>query len=822
MKRFLAFLLLLVPAGVFGQYGPTVKLSDRDGNGDLIYTEKFVTVPPPVGSMTAYSSVYSYPMPPNLSAGTFFPGGQFELRNALVDKRQRVGAWSNPAVVDVTKGWQIQVLDHNQPTSADCIGVVWKIRFITINSDPGPFTTNVDYLFITNFNAGIGPLQYRGSNGFSVSWPRWMGMNLCNTGFSLSNMTYGGSNTTVAPAPYYRVCNVPQEAGTVQYCWVTHTGETALSTSTAIVPQYPGSGGVGVVENIYRANEFYVMGIKLHTAYPAPMGALGFHVYYNGKRVPAPHCIGIASTPDDWLWPLDQYKITLFNIDPNGPTHSAAAPAQSKLNALQVAMKETRGSVVNDLGVDLPLYCPMIDEWAMYGTSDFKFRRKIHNGGNGPWRVVQTKNVPGAPGGHAMYWPGLLVYNQYSTWEGASIEMPYGSCAVAFSDYSGGQGFGNKFTECVFSADAKSPQTDQPRSPLWLSQGVRVIDECAAAGHTASELFFRDCSYSAMVPISFEGNQTANVKFSRMHVYSPADDRRACAVWIASPNQYEFNDGAFMECVNNVIFNIAGPSPVFVRGIWVDGGCKSLVDFTNYQTGSLSIDTGKINFFVPNANTRPTLSRIVATSSVTKVSLTRLALQFNYVGQFDLCCPAYNRMDFRVQDSELAASTAVIREPTRDQWLAKVSMYAVPDSWGLPDAPPYQQAAWAEWQSFINPPVPGYRITIPANTASSTTASVTVAPFNVTIPAGTGTAAAYTYTINQRINNASRTTPITITIPERPVTIPARTIVIPAQSVQTSVTNIVVPAQDVVVNSFSGRQKTLRVDWASPLTYVTD
>lgn len=802
MRRLISLLGLLLAATVFGQ--TTVRLSDRDENGNLKYAAKYVSVPAPTGKMTIYQPLYSWPSP-IYWGDTFIPGGQIEVSNALVDKQHRVGAWSLPATLNVTQGWLLRVLDSNQPPSFDCVGVAWKVKFLTVDPPvPGGWPApNFEYVYVVA-PAGIGPLQYRASVTWSGTHPRWMPLHLANGGFyDVAALRTGGTNNVQAPAPIVQASNIPQEDGTIAYCWVTHHGETALSESTTVTAGKPGSGAHSILPEVIRADYYMVGMFKVPNASPAPHGALGFHVYYNGKRVPAPQCTGTASKPDDWLWPLDMYRLQIFRIDPNGPTHSAAANPRSYLNPVQVALKETSGNVIVDTQEVMPLYCPMIDE---YGEWPFKFGRRISSSGAGNWRVEQQKTLPDTTTGFPMYWPALLMYNQYSSWEDLIVNSKYGSCGICFSDYSGGQSFGSQFNRCAAYLEGRDHQTDQVRTETWVTQCIRVLAECEASGHSASELRFMDFRGNAVIPVWFEHIQTANVKMYRMHLYSGYNDRRASVFWLTASNQFDFKDGVFCDCPNNIIFNFGGPAKVTTDGLWVDSGCKSIVDFQGYQTGAITFNNAKMNLWSQPNGPRPNLARAVSTSDPVILTMNNVVFQLNYSSQVDICSPAWHRFVLRMTDCDGPSDTLVLREPTRVQWLGVVNRYAVPGEWGLPDATVEQKAAWAEWQAFTNTPEPGFRLKVPGLAFTPPPTQLTLSATQLTIPA-------VNQTVSMRINGSRTNTVI-------PIKIEARTISIPGQVLTVANPAFSVPERSVVFNSATGRQNVRRVDWYADYSVV--
>lgn len=804
MKRFILWLCLLIPAVTHGQH--TVRLSDKDENGNFKYTEKFVDVPPPKATPRVTSTIYSM-VSPVYWGDTFNPGGQVEVRNARINKQGEVGTWSNPAVLNLVKGSIIYGNDFNQPPSHNNIGIIWKVKYVSVDPElPGLWPEKGrEYLHVAA-NGGVGPAQFWSGVPWSASRPRNSYIALLN-GMSTDPATLRYSNIPTPPAPPPAVygSNVPQKDMNLFVCFRTHKGETAASPSVLIKAGKPDSGAHGMIQNVSIGEAL-------------PMGVLGFHVYLDGKRVPAPQCFGKAQTPDDWLWQPDQFSFDITRVDPDGPAHNPVAAPQSLLNPLQVAMKETMGNVIADTG-DLPLYCPIIDEYAVYGGWPFKFLRKMSNGSSGAWKVTQQKVVPGAPADQPTYWPGIVVHNQYSIWEGLKLTMPWGSCGLCFADYSGGQAFGNQFIACAFIASCLDPITDIMRSPLWTTQGVRIVWECTSSGHSASELRFMDCMFLGVVAIWLEHNQSANIKFYRLHASSYYNDRRASVFWLDSPNQFDFRDGIFCDAPYNVIFNLGWAPKVTGDGLWVDGGCVSVVDFTNYQPGKISLSNAKLNFWVPDQDTRPNFARIINTTEPVVIELSKITAQYNLsTAQADVCSPAWYRADIRFSDTHLD-DMLVLREPTKAQWLATIQNYAPPADW-VNSQYPEQRDYFRRWAIYTNTPEPGMRLKVPEHQFTVPGYTITIPATVTPVPGQELKIPSITQNISIKVDGLPKNLIIPVNIPARTLTTTATNITNPAQLITVADRLVTVPETDIVFNSLTGRQKIRRVDWWSPVTFM--
>lgn len=792
MRRLLSVLLFLLPMQLFGQQTySTARLSDKDGNGQFLYQEKLITVPAPTNAPVCANGIYSM-VHPIYYGNTTNPGGTIEVSNAIVDKSQKVGSWSTPAVLTVTSGFQLFAKDYNQPPSKEGIGIIWRVKWTNVVD---PFyqvglwpTLNRPYYYTIQFG-GVVPLQYRGSSANSSSPPSGGWLGLANP-YHETEPTTGGVHTTVAPAPEVHATNVPQENGTLFYCYMTNSGETAASPTTVVSATKPGSGAVGVINSVSRTARI-------------PQGALGVHIYYNNKRVPAPHCVGTPSTPDDWLWPLDMYIFDIYRLDPNGPAHSPVGNPQSRINALQSAIMDTAGNVVVDRLFEMDLYCPIIDEYD--GTGGQKFKRTISTAGAGGWRLTQRKTVPGIAVQQPTFWPGILIHNQYSTWHDLEIFMRWGSAGICTADYSGGQAFGNRFYNVACIMSGWNPATDSDRSPLWLTQGIRTTWGSAGSGHSASEIHCVDCKFNAMVPMWIEHNQSANWIFSRTHGYCGYNDRRACGAWIDTPNQITFDNGIYLECPYNIIFHLGWSPFVYVDRLWVDGGCTTVVEFSNYQAGSISITDAKLNLWSA-AGVRPNLVRVVNASQNIPVRFRNVSVQLNSGNStVEIYSPYWNRMDVFFEDTILSDIT-VLREPTRAQTIARFNgSFVVPDSWQN-SSDPNQRAWWAEWQAFLATPEPGIKFTIPGEVVAPHKINVAINPKTVTVPA-------HASVVPLKINGSKNTTNI-------PINVPARNIVVPGETVEIQVAHTTTASRTLLLNSLRGKQKITRIDWTSPVNVV--
>jgi hypothetical protein len=706
----LVSLLLYLPAVA------QVKLSDC--------TPRWVTIPAPSAALQFGTEITEYQISNHQYKYPFTypsPAGVFDVSNAVVDKLQRVGAWSQPKRLTLQSGWRLYAGAWNQPPASDDVGIVWKVKTISlVTPDPlGAFVADQELVFIDT--AELSSPSFRSTVPYSSAGPELKYIfNDNQFSFDLNKLRMGGKNTLVSAPPIVVASQFPNQPTEFAYAVVTHTGQTALSPSLQFTPPTPPQGWV--------ASQTCSLQLSINT--PFMQGSLGYYMYakINGgawQRLPAPHCYGDPAGPNDWIWQLDNLQPTVTRIVPGAPTHVATVPAESYLCNLQVALKDTAGNVIVDV-TDVTTYSPVIDEWGTNGDDlPRKFRRKITTPEGGTWNLNQAVTIPWVGGNNqTTYWPMLLVYNAYSQWIGANIQSTWGSACLAFADYQGGKAFGNRFIDCVFSASYTA---------TGITHGVRVRADCTPryGGHTASELEFLNCTMNADIAMQLSGIQTANVRTNRLHASGGASwGRRNCVFRIDTPNQVRFLNGLFCDCSSNIIFSL-GTSDVIIDDMWVDQGFKSMVDIDSGESASFSIKSGgKINAF-SNPGERPNLTRIFNNRFACKLLFRDVVTQFNNATELDVTAPKTNMTDLQFSNTIMSNQT-VLREATRDQMLAEAKKvyggaYVVTD-WPVTTVP------------GMNITVPASSVTIPAQSVTSSMKDVAtskVTTVNTVVPAKT-------------------------------------------------------------------------------------
>lgn len=577
------------------------------------------TVPAPTQAMT-YRSQHGTT---HLSNYTWFypylkptPGCTLRVQNCIIDTDGQFGELSESTVIQAKSGWRLYGGAWNQPIVEDAIGIAWVVTIDAI--DPAddfqynPYQVGKSFYFYTGWGGSylpndVSPYSSHHPEMQELTEDAWRH-------YSLDKFPRNGRNTAKAPAPPAYVSNIRNVPFEVAYCRVTESGETALSPSHQFTPAAPSPGQsvANVVSVQYAIGAFH------------PQGTIGYHVYIRyadgsraaWQRVPAPSCTGTPANPDQWLWPIWQRQLHIVRTVPGAPTHTPAPTPQSRLSDLHRFLRgdpvkdaevlqrfglPTTGVYVGDVVVpnasQYRVYCPVIDEWGNgdSGTTgappDQKFGRRIRTANFGGWRIEAQPSQ----GGHTS-WPTLLIHNSYSRWKGVTI-ISNGGDALAFSDYSGGQCFGNQFDEVVCQANTVAGR---------VTCGIRIDGACQAAGHTASELLFRDCGSNGSIANWIAGNQTANLRFDRLHANSYSQDSRGSVFFVHGvPSALKFTGGLYCDAYltnqpqtgqRGVIFRTAMyASRLQVDDIWVDAGFVRFIECNAIDGCQVKMIGGKLN-----------------------------------------------------------------------------------------------------------------------------------------------------------------------------------------------------------------------------------
>ena len=600
LKQFMAglmFLFLFVPA--FGQ-------------------EYWSTVPAPTQAPAVYQTGFSH----NSDYTWFYPykrptpGGVIRVSNTIIDSNGKLGAWSEPKELTVKSGWRLWGGSWNLPCIEDCSGVAWKLEIVSVNPaddfQSNPYMPGKSFYLYTNWGGSYLPNETSPASGFSpflqqLTEDAWRY-------YSLEKFSTGGTFQTIAPAPTVVAASLPIKVFQLAYCRVTETGETALS------PAY--TFDLGALPDGTSPAEVGWLRCVIHEYHP--QGTLGLHFYRreqivagdrtttwsDWKRLPDAECYGEPTEPDDWLWPIWKRQCLFLRYVDNAPVHSPVANPQSRLSDIH---RLFRGDPAKDKDVlqkyGLPtdkvycgdiilkpydyfnVYCPVIDEWGNGDTGttnappDQKFKRKIKCPSNEMWFISQQQSQSGHKS-----WPVVVIHNQYSQWHNTTITASGGD-ALTYSDYSGGQAFGNRFYGCLFNA---------PMTGKRVTCGIR-IDAACAPSHHPSEQLFSDCYVSGGIGAILSGTQAANIRFQRLHIGSNATDPRGSVFYVQNPNPLKFNDGCFCDSYINgqngssVIFRVdTCHTNIQIQDIWVDAGFRRFLESNNVST-QLTMTDGKLN-----------------------------------------------------------------------------------------------------------------------------------------------------------------------------------------------------------------------------------
>lgn len=591
------------------------------------------------------------------------PGCTLKVSNAPIDTDGKIGAWSQATTITTQSGWFLFGGAWNQPIYEDAEGIAWKMDISDINPaddfEYNPWKNGQSIYLYTGWGGSYLPNDTTPHSSHHPTLQRLSQDAWRN--YDLSKFQAGGKHTTAAPAPPVLASNISNIPFEIAYCRVTERGETALSPAHSYTPP-PNPDGWTQAKTVslqYSIGEFH------------PQGTLGYHVYIryvNGARaqwtrIPAPHCTGTPATADDWLFPIWQRQFRIIRTIPNAPAHQPAAVAQSRLSILHrllrgdnikdadiiyeylrgpdkiteqdgkvtikptydtkyvatdsntgqpLSMKQTYvGDVIVKPGTKFTITCPVIDEWgngdsgSTGGPDQQKFHRRIRASDFGQWTVEAAPSQSG----HTS-WPTLLIHNSYSRWNAARI-ISHGGDALAFSDYSGGQCFGNQFNECQFLADSIAGR---------VTCGIHIDGDCQYRGHTASELSFRDCGSSGSIAIFLGGNQTANLQFERLHTNSTSSDSRGSVFFIETPSPLKFTRGFYADAYltsqpqdgnRGVIIRTSPfyPSTLQIEDIWVDAGFTRFIECNAVDGCQLKLVGGKLNV----RGTKPALGLFAGT-----------------------------------------------------------------------------------------------------------------------------------------------------------------------------------------------------------------
>ena len=137
-------------------------------------TPRWVTIPAPPTAMAFGQTIDEYQISNHAYKYPFThpsPAGVFDVSNAVVDKLQRVGAWSQPKRMTLQSGWRLYAGAWNQPPSSDDVGIVWKVKVVSlVTPDPlGAFVVGQEVLFIDT--AELSGVNFKSTVPYSSAGP---------------------------------------------------------------------------------------------------------------------------------------------------------------------------------------------------------------------------------------------------------------------------------------------------------------------------------------------------------------------------------------------------------------------------------------------------------------------------------------------------------------------------------------------------------------------------------------------------------------------------------------------------------------------------
>lgn len=601
------------------------------------------------------------------------PAGVYEVSNCIIDKSQKLGAWSQPKTISMQSGWYLYAHSWNQPVTSDDAGIAWRVKVVTSTPqfEYTPYFPGSEHYFYCGWSG-----QYPANQvaPYSYTLPRLQELKQDSRRlYRLNLFQTGGRNTTVAPAPVCygsNLLNVPME---IAYSRVSETGETELSPSYVFTPPTPHEGWV--------VAETCDLGFGIQEQHP--QGTIGYHLYvkYSGgvwQRLPAPHCFGEPATPDDWLWQWHDRQPAARRTVVNAPTHQPSANPRSRLNSLQIGLKNGAGNVQVSGNAAINAYCPIIDEWR---SSPATFGRRIAAADGGKWKINQQQSQSGH-----RYWPVLAIENSYSQWVGVEVQANGGSAAISFADFSGGQAFGNRFIDCNF-------YTQPSTTGIVTAFLIDTKSTGQYGSHTGSEIKCYNTKGNGDVVIWVGGQQSANIRFSESNFTCTGAGRQCSAAYFECPNQVVFTNGLNIDAryAGTVFRASTFNAKLLADGIWVDQECACLIEACGVGIEA-KLNGGKMNI----RGASPVLARLIDQHSPSRITFSDIDIQPDPgVAGIDVVNGNYNAVELRFTDTYLSEFTT-LREPTLAQTTALLRTIMYDPSYNATEIP-----------------VPGMRLSIP-------------------------------------------------------------------------------------------------------------
>jgi len=515
--------------------------------------DKIVTVSAPTTSAKENTSFISLRWFPN-GTWVYAPAGDWLIQNAMVDRENRIGPWSQPLVLNMPQGWILIASNSNIPNHKDRAAVAWRATRVSTGEvllmcqghrgiDSGAFGD------VANPQDTLNP--YPWSANLTSPYPLVFHTR-GNAGIPLQNSTIlAGAPPLGTPICWPATHQL--KAGQVAWAWATHGGETALSPTSPI-------GGFASSAYGYR---------RLTIAEPIPMGAIGRYLYLkiDGKwrRQLAAPWWKASSLPDKYLFGVHDNQPILWE-DHLGP--EPVVDARSVVSPIQQSAFSNDNSITVDASAHV--YGPMIEPY----KPGLK-KRTYSAPGFGGWTLTQRANAPGMPNTHPTYWPLFVAQNEevqgttlYSMFcQDDRSRGPGASMCLTCSDYSGGQGFKLRGIDCQFSLDPH---------PTVTKEGLHIGWECGSVpgGHIQSEWLFERCSFCS---IRIEGNQSVNNRFHTTHMLGfPTGP-------IILDGGAAYFTGGLNIAASKQLFQIGWIATLSVDQLFVDKRGHCLLDYTSYK-----------------------------------------------------------------------------------------------------------------------------------------------------------------------------------------------------------------------------------------------
>lgn len=555
-----------------------------------------------MGQIEAYSpadEVYTYKPKPS---------GRFEVRNASVNRDHRLSVISAPSTIITATSWSLRGIATNLPVDYDALGVYWFLTCIE-NTSPSPsFIAPGQTVSLGVQKVGRGLGHVKAKYPWSRLSPRYEYLMYVDNVYPQSKVKQESAVGTAPPPPII-TSQLRNLQSKIAMAWVYREGVSPMSPWLE-VDAVPGGG-----QTVERS--------LLHTN-PAPPGAIGYYIY-----------IQFAG---DTIWRRCAHLGEMYMVDNHMPTITRTmvetfesvtpVPTHIKLDPLNTYLLNTNDDILISDGQVENITQPIIDGW---DASRVKYGRKVGGG-----RLV----IKPSPEYGDHHYPALLIHNQRSIWERLKVDAEASSLkvGVAFADYNGQQAFGNVLNDCEFIL--------AETGDYGPCTALRIMEECAGGGHSASELKINRCKFAATNPLWIEHKQTCNLMFHDCEMQANIRGEHAstayCMAWISTPNRVTFTGATHGDIPPGVVFNI-DQGDVYVEHLFIDKGFVSFFDYSGYLPARLSV-----GYLAANVKTWPSIvnydqapnmvrqpSGMVAVLDIGDRKITEADVRITAIGEFE-------------------------------------------------------------------------------------------------------------------------------------------------------------------------------------------